>query len=86
MEDFGIFAVLLCWKLSGAWGKGIVVLNALQSNSFTYKDTHEIEGKHKLLQYHWWRCIWNSTNIYYKNAPNLVMCGYYLVYLCVITY
>ena len=47
MEHLGIFAVLL----SGAWGKGIVVLNALQSNSFTYKDTHEIEGKHKLLQY-----------------------------------
>ena len=27
----------------------VVAMNALQSNSFTYKDTHEVEGKHKLL-------------------------------------
>ena len=29
----------------------VVAMNALQSNSFTYTDTHEIEGKRKLLQY-----------------------------------
>ena len=63
----------------------VVTMNALQSNSFTYKDTHEIEGKHKLLQYQV-KLHLEQYYICYKHSRNLVMCGYTVLYANVLVW